>query len=180
MLPIILDPECLNVLVVGDGPATKNRLKMLENAKVENFDYYKDWSNEINLEKYNLAYIADFSDEKSDKIHHKLKQHNIFVNVEDKKKFCDFHVPSMIRRGSLLLTISTEGKSPRISRRFRKIFEYMFDESWKENLDLIGEKREEWKSLGDSYKELSEKTDQLIEEKNMLKKICLTCKKASE
>ncbi|MEJ0069324.1 MAG: NAD(P)-dependent oxidoreductase [Pseudomonadota bacterium] len=38
---------------------------------------------------------------------------NILVNVEDETALCDFHMPAIVRRGDLVLSISTGGKSPR-------------------------------------------------------------------
>ena len=57
------------------------------------------------------------------------------VNVEDVPELCDFHVPATVRRGDLLLTISTGGRAPGLSRILREWLEDRFDEQWTARLD---------------------------------------------
>ncbi len=180
MLPIVIDPKFLKVLVSGKGPATTNRLKMLEVAKVTQVKYVENEPNEKDFEGVNIAYIADFDDETSERIAGIARAKNIILNIEDKKKFCDFHVPSIVRRGDLLLTISTAGKSPRIARRLRIMFQSMFSDKWSEELDNIGELREKWKAKGFGYKELADSTDEYIYEKSLMLDFCDKCQKNSK
>ena len=44
---------------------------------------------------------------------------NILVNVVDKTSLCNFTAPSIIRRGKLMVTISTDGASPAFSKELR-------------------------------------------------------------
>lgn len=46
-----------------------------------------------------------------------------WVNVVDRPEQCDFIVPSQVRRGDLLIAISTGGAAPSLSRRLRKRLE---------------------------------------------------------
>ena len=179
MLPIVIDPQYLKVLVSGDGPATKNRLKMLEDAGVTQVKYVRGEPNEGDFEEVNIAYIADFDDKTSERIAKVARSKNIILNIEDKKKFCDFHVPSIVRQGDLLVTISTAGKSPRVARRFRMMFEKVFSKDWKKGLLEIGKLREKWKSEGDSYVELAAKTDDYIAKKGLMKDFCDKCQENS-
>jgi len=87
MLPIVIDPQYLKVLVSGDGPATKNRLKMLEDAGVTQVKYVRGEPNEGDFEEVNIAYIADFDDKTSERIAKVARSKNIILNIEDKKKF---------------------------------------------------------------------------------------------
>jgi hypothetical protein len=94
------------------------------------------------------------------------------VNVEDKKDYCDFHVPAMVRRGELLFTISTGGASPRLARRLRHMLETLFPPAWSDWLETIKQNRNQWKAEGASFSELAEKTDALLDENGWLKQDC--------
>ncbi len=50
----------------------------------------------------------------------------VLVNVEDVPDLCDFHVPAAVRRGDLLLTVSTGGRAPGLSRILREWLETPF------------------------------------------------------
>ncbi len=66
---------------------------------------------------------------------------NIPVNAVDDPERCSFTVPSVLRRGSLCITVSTDGKSPLLSRRIREKLESSFGPEYAEFLDLMGEIR---------------------------------------
>ena len=59
----------------------------------------------------------------------------------------DFNVPSTIRRGELLLTISTGGNSPAFSKFFREMLELELGENFGAALEIISERRREIKKL---------------------------------
>lgn len=179
MLPIIITPQYVSALVMGQGSATTRRLQQLKDANVEKVKYFPEFVSEVhleeNLEGVNLVYIADFSDEVSGKIAKIVRSKNILLNIEDKFEFCDFHVPAIIRRGDLLLTASTGGKSPRVARRVKKILENQFDGSFADKLDIISQKRLGWKSGGAGIPEVAKLTDEEIEKLNLFAGICDKC-----
>lgn len=49
------------------------------------------------------------------------RRRRILVNVCDVPAISDFAAPAVIRRGDLLITIGTSGKSPALSRYFRRV-----------------------------------------------------------
>ena len=55
--------------------------------------------------------------------HGDLYAHNILVNVADTPDLCDFYLGSIVTRGDLKVAISTNGKSPTFSKRFRQLLE---------------------------------------------------------
>lgn len=44
----------------------------------------------------------------------------ILINAVDDPPFCDFYIPSVVRRGDLQIAISTAGHSPALAQRLRK------------------------------------------------------------
>ncbi len=169
MLPILVHPQKMRILVQGDGPATTRRCEYLQDAGCA-FDHVQDAA--VNGAKYDIVFVADFDDATSENLYSGYREAGSLVNVEDKKPFCDFHVPAVVRRGDLLLTVSTGAKSPRLARRVRMMLENLFPAHWGEKLDAIGAEREQWKKDGASFAELAEKSDVWLDENGMVQRDC--------
>lgn len=52
-------------------------------------------------------------------------ERRILVNVVDDRKRCEFMFPSLVKKGSLSIGISTEGASPRVATYYRRRIEEM-------------------------------------------------------
>lgn len=74
------------------------------------------------------------------------KQAGALVNVADAPELCDFTVPGQVRRGDLLFTVSTGGKSPAVARQIRHELAERYGEEYGQYLELIGRLRAELKS----------------------------------
>lgn len=68
-------------------------------------------------------------------------QSGLLVNVVDDPARCNFIVPAVVRRGSLAIAVSTEGKSPALARKVRERLEGIFGEEYGPFLDFLGEFR---------------------------------------
>lgn len=64
------------------------------------------------------------------------------VNVADAPELCDFLVPSKVKRGGLILTASTSGKVPALTKLIRKQLEQHYPEHWGKVVDLVKGARE--------------------------------------
>jgi len=51
------------------------------------------------------------------------RRRKILVNVADDPGECDFFVPAVIRRGALMVAISTDGTCPQLAKRLRQDIE---------------------------------------------------------
>jgi precorrin-2 dehydrogenase/sirohydrochlorin ferrochelatase len=56
---------------------------------------------------------------------------------------CDFAAPAVVRRGELVLAISTGGRSPALARKLREELEQRFAAEWAELLEVLREVRGE-------------------------------------
>ncbi len=65
------------------------------------------------------------------------------VNIADNPSLCTFLVPAVLKRGSLTVSVSTEGKSPSLSGRIKRNLENSFGEEFSLFLDYLGEVRKE-------------------------------------
>ena len=70
------------------------------------------------------------------------RERGILVNAVDDPPNCDFYVPAVVRRNSLVVAISTEGKSPMFARKLREQLEELIGEEYGEFVDFLGEQRE--------------------------------------
>lgn len=167
MFPIVLDPARLSVALIGNGPATARRKQLLDAAGFLPMEIATE--PEANqLEDMDIVFIADFDPDTTARIYAMAKDAGALVNAEDNREFCDFHVPAIVRRGDLLVTVSTNAKSPRLARRLRQELEQQFGDEWAERLEYIGKERERWKSEGASFEELAERTDAIIAKEGWL------------
>ena len=172
MFPITLDTSLLPVAVIGNGVATHRRLQLFQAAGAQHLTHFKEMPEEPALSGFKIAFVADFDEATSLQIYQKLKALGLLVNIEDKRPLCDFHVPAIVRRGDLLLTVSTNAQSPRIARVLRQYLEKLFPPIWAERIAEIGAKRREWREAGLDIPALANNTDQFLAEKGWMKELC--------
>ena len=189
MLPIILDVSSLKVAVIGNGPQAVKRLDMLRDADVSEVDIFSpDPCDEIkaaagdmvmlhvpsakDISRYAIIFIANLEAEEAEKLARQARERGVLVNVEDVKPLCDFHVPSIIRRGKLLLTASTGGMSPALARRLREFLAVRFAPVWADRLEIIGAARHKWRDEGLSFGEVTKNTNDLIDNEGWLECPC--------
>src|SRR5712692_5243634 len=71
------------------------------------------------------------------------KTRGVLMNVMDDVARCDFAAPAVVRRGDLVLAISTGGRSPALARRLREEIAGRFGPEWEQILEVLREVREE-------------------------------------
>ena len=62
--------------------------------------------------------------------------------MADDIELSDFIVPSTLKRGDLVISISTMGKSPALSAKIRKELEEKYTYEYEEYVELLGKARE--------------------------------------
>jgi len=70
---------------------------------------------------------------------------DVLVNVVDRPELCDFIVPAQVRRGDLLIAISTSGAAPSLARRLRERLEKELGPEYATLLEVLREVREDLK-----------------------------------
>lgn len=190
MLPVVLDLARVPIALVGRDAQALKRLRHLEAdgaARVRIFsdapsDALRDYAGERLVERLpntadlagsRVVFIADLPPEEIGDIATAAAIAGALVNVEDQRGWCDFHSPSVVRRGDLLIAISTNGQSPALARRIRTVIESLFPPSWAERVVELGRLRRRLRAHGLGAEVVSA-TDAVIAARGWLPSIAVT------
>ncbi|MCK5849087.1 MAG: bifunctional precorrin-2 dehydrogenase/sirohydrochlorin ferrochelatase [Caldisericia bacterium] len=169
LYPILLSLQNKEVLVVGGGCVATRKVKtlMLHNANVTivspdlteyleniNITNVKVMKRRFRPEDIKSKFIV-FSATNDSKLNKEIKilcnKNNILLNAVDDPENCDFYIPSIIRRKSLVIAISTEGKYPFFAKLLRKKLEETINSTYGEIVDYLGEIRSNIKKCTPEY-----------------------------
>lgn len=180
MYPILLDLSILTILVIGSGREATRRIGLLDEASPRDLRVFSDdpspelvaaagdrltrrLPRKRDIPPRSILFVGDLPDDVAAKIIAKGRARGALVNVEDKTAFCDFHSGSTVRRGDLLLTISTGGHSPGLAARLRRHFETAFGPEWADRLRELGQLRRAWRAEGADFAEVKRRTSAVID-----------------
>jgi len=91
----------------------------------------------------------------------------ILVNSADSPADGTFITPSVVRRGDLLLTVSTSGGSPTLTAVVREQLEAEYGEEWAALTGLLGSVREEIKSLNGTEADRKSAVRRLVQDSHL-------------
>jgi precorrin-2 dehydrogenase/sirohydrochlorin ferrochelatase len=63
---------------------------------------------------------------------------NLLCNIADRPEKCNFILPAVVQRGDLVITVSTSGQSPALSKKLRQDLQAQFGNEYALLLDLLG------------------------------------------
>jgi precorrin-2 dehydrogenase/sirohydrochlorin ferrochelatase len=167
MLPLVLNAHNVKVGLAGQGEALAGRAALLAEAGVEARLLSPDASDAV-LAPLQVLFVAGLAEGEARLLATRARALGVLVNVEDVPPLCDFHVPAIVRRGELLITASTGGTVPGLSRRLREWLAGVFGPEWTERLSDLAAARARWRSAGLSASEVSQKVRTLVDEKGWL------------
>lgn len=144
MLPINLDIRRLNVALVGEGPRAARREALLREAGAAPMRVAAD----ADLSGYRIVYVADLPVDAARHVAERAHAAGALVNVEDEAELCDFHTPSVVRRGDLTLSVATGGRCPGLAGALGEYLGALFDGAWAMRLGVLEAKRKRWRAEG--------------------------------
>jgi precorrin-2 dehydrogenase/sirohydrochlorin ferrochelatase len=185
MLPLALDLARLPVAVVGRGSAARRRLALLDEAGAREVAVFSDAPDaelaraagdrlRVHLPAHDdlahraLLLVCDLPRPVAARLAAEGHALKLLVNVEDDIALCDFHMPAIVRRGDLVLAISTGGKSPGLARALKRWLERQFDVGWAARLQRLALRREHWRASGRNARAVSRLTRRLINRQGWL------------
>ncbi|MDP2916392.1 MAG: bifunctional precorrin-2 dehydrogenase/sirohydrochlorin ferrochelatase [Dehalococcoidia bacterium] len=95
-----------------------------------------------------VAVAATGSGKTNQEVAEEARRLGVLVNVVDAPGLSDFIVPSYLRRGDVVIAVSTGGRSPALARKIRTALEQGFGDEYAELASLVGEVRAEVRRLG--------------------------------
>lgn len=178
MIPLALDPARVGIALAGSGPLAARRLVQLRDGGAEPLVFSLDTDGEFvalagsathrrlpegeDFARFQVLYVVGLDNAVAEPLTETARARRVLINVEDVVPLCDFHSPSVVRRGELLLTISTGGRSPTLASLVRQKLEALFPDAWAERLQRIAELRGELKAKGAGMAEIAAATKSLI------------------
>ncbi len=162
MIPLALNPSLLRLGLAGAGPQARRRLQSLRRAgageSLKIFTTDPELANEAGatalqhlpntaeIGQLNLLWIVGLDETAYRPLAEAARAARVLVNVEDVPEFCDFNSVAEIRRGDLLLTVSTNGQAPGLAGAIRKRLEACFPDSWSARVKEIAALRQGWQA----------------------------------
>jgi len=165
--PILLHIQSRKCLVVGGGQVALRKVKTLleHNANVEVVS--PTFCPELNQLATDKAIRAIPRDYKSEDLQHafiaiaatdnvktnelvasEARRQGVLVNVVDDPKNSDFIVPSYLKRGDVIVAVSTSGRSPALARKIRSELEKNFKAEYEHLAVIADEVRSKLKQQG--------------------------------
>jgi precorrin-2 dehydrogenase/sirohydrochlorin ferrochelatase len=165
LYPVYLQLDQKKVLVVGGGSIATQKIHALLNTgciiTVVSPAITKEiasWNQQKlvhliqrefrDMDVHNMSLVFSATNDRS--INEKVKaianQKSIMVNAIDDPPNCDFYVPSIVRRGSLMIAISTQGQCPGFAKLLRKKLEEVIPPKYGEFVCFLGRLRKNMKA----------------------------------
>ena len=98
---------------------------------------------DLDLEPWAIVMVATDDGAVNREANAAARARRIWVNAADDPRYCDFILPSVVRRGKITLAASTAGTSPALARRLREELDAYLTEEMPALADLLAEVRTE-------------------------------------
>ena len=185
MIPIVLDPTRTSLALIGRAEPARRRLELLLAGGADAIAVFSDAPSAdlaelaahrlrrrlpeaSELAGFRVVWIVDLPLAQARPLVAVARAAGALVNLEDVKDSCDFHNPSIVRRGDLLLTVSTGGRSPGLAARIRRQLERSFGPEWALRLEQLSARRTAWRRRTRPLAELARLTDAMIDQQGWL------------
>ncbi|NMH72183.1 potassium transporter Trk [Bacillus sp. RO2] len=186
MQPLIIDLKEKKVVIAGGGRIAARKAKVLDAEQADITFIAPEFSEEVRelsaLRGYRLiergAEAGDFAEaflailatnnrEVNAALVRSLHE-SLLVCVVDESGEGNVTFPATVRRGNLQIAVTSNGSSPKLTRKLKRELEEQFDFSWISYTEFLAEYREVVKQLPLSFEEKGELLWGILEERYRL------------
>lgn len=156
--PMMVDLEGMKITIIGGGKVAYRKaahflsfngsvtvISQSFTAEFENLKTTMYLINDTYKEEYlqGSSIVVAATDDKNlnEQIGAYCKHHALLCNVVSNQELSSFIVPSFIKRGELIISVSTGGNSPTLASKIKKELEDQYDSSYEAYVELLGKIR---------------------------------------
>jgi precorrin-2 dehydrogenase / sirohydrochlorin ferrochelatase len=143
--PVNLRLDGRPVLVVGRGPVDDLVAAGADVTQVAP-DAYEAGS----AARYRLVLVGTGDRDVAQQVFDDADAAGVWVNSADDPERCSFIVPARVRRGDVLVTVSTGGRSPALASWLRRQLEQEIGPEYESLLEILAAEREQVRAAGES------------------------------
>jgi siroheme synthase-like protein len=97
------------------------------------------------LDGYDLCFVATYDGAVNSAVAAEARARGVWLNAADDPANCDFILPSVVRRGDVVVAASTGGASPALARRLREELTAFLSDDYEPLARLLEDVRSELK-----------------------------------
>ena len=157
--PVCLNTQARRCIVVGGGSVAARKVVALveagaqvvvispdvceELSKREDVTVLRRPWQEADLDDAFLAIAATDNRSLNERIARAARKRRVLCNVVDDGSLSDFIMPATMRRGSLLISVTTSGALPALAHTIRARLETTFGQEYAEYLEILRQMRQD-------------------------------------
>jgi len=193
MFPIALDLSVIPVLLAGESWFLVKRLVYLDEAAAAHVRVFcAEPSEELreaagdrlvqrhaledDVKTVTMVMVAGLPRDQSEQLSAWARAHGKLVNVEDVSDLCDFYFTANMRRGDLVIGVSTSGASPTLARKLRDTLACCYGPEWETRVRELSELRLGMRAGGAVMGEIMKAAEAHLQDKGWLDKPCVRAK----
>ncbi len=168
MLPLSLDVSRLRLALIGNGAGAARRLSWIDEAGAAAVKVYAatpapelvaaaggrlipHWPDRAELHATQLVFIADVPEPQRSALAQAAHRAGAILHVEDVPSLCDAYAPAILRRGELMISVSTGGAAPGLAAELKAFLGEVFGPEWRGRIDEIKALRRAWCGAGANH-----------------------------
>lgn len=185
MFPVALDLTRIPVLLAGQGELVLKRLAYLDEAGAAQLRVFcpqpspelrqaagarlvEKMPDAADLQGSSVILLGGLERAVAESLVNAAHAAGKLVNVEDVNDLCDFYFTANLRRGDLVIAVSTSGASPTLARKMRDYIAAKIGPEWSARVQELAQLRKTMKSGGASMGDIMAATERHLVEKNWL------------
>ncbi len=158
LLPVALNVQNKQCLIVGGGPVAQRKAKALLECGahvtvvapvvcdcfaplLKQINHVQRPYQEADCGGYELVFVCTNSREVNAEVAREVQLYGIWCNIADDPESSDFHSAATVRRGDICVGITTTGGSPALARHLKTQIEAMIGPEYEELLEIMSAQR---------------------------------------